>query len=79
MIAVNMTVAADTVEIPAAIGATYVMSSSPAFEGPYEYTPTADTQTINIEGYRAIEPIIINPIPSNYGLIQWNGSVLSVS
>lgn len=23
--------------------------------------------------------IVINPIPSNYGLITWNGSVITVS
>lgn len=49
------------------------------YEGPYEFTPTQSTQTIAIEGKTATEDIVINPIPSNYGLITWNGSTLTVS
>lgn len=52
---------------------------TPAYEGAYEFTPTQDTQTVLIEGLRATQDITINPIPSNYGLITWNGSVLTVS
>lgn len=49
------------------------------FQGDYEYTPSGETQTIEIEGLRATRNIIINPIPNNYGLITWNGSTLTVS
>ena len=49
------------------------------FEGEYEYTPTQAEQIIEIEGLRAVSNITINPIPSNYGLITWNGSTLTVS
>lgn len=49
------------------------------YDGPYEYTPTADTQTIEIERKMAAANIVINPIPSNWGLITWNGSTLTVS
>ena len=49
------------------------------YQGAYEFTPTQSTQTIEIAGKKAIEDITINPIPSNYGLITWNGSVLTVS
>ena len=58
--------------IPSAVGGeTYV--------GPYEYTPTEDTQTVAISHKMATENIVINPIPFNYGLITWNGSTLTVS
>lgn len=53
--------------------------SSPPFTGEYEYTPTEDTQTIAIQGKRATQDIVINPIPSNYGLITWNGTTITVS
>ena len=53
--------------------------ASPPFHGEYEYTPSLETQTIAINGKRATQDIIINPIPSNYGLITWNGTVLTVS
>ena len=49
------------------------------FEGAYEYTPTSETQVVEINGLRATEDIIINAIPNNYGLITWNGATLTVS
>ena len=49
------------------------------FTGSYEYTPTSETQTIAIDGLRATADIVINPIPENYGLITWNGSIITVS
>lgn len=49
------------------------------FDGAYQYTPTQSTQTIPIVGKTARSNITINPIPSNYGLITWNGAILTVS
>lgn len=49
------------------------------YTGSYEYTPTQSTQIIPIEQLTASQNITINPIPSNYGLITWNGSSLTVS
>lgn len=49
------------------------------FDGAYEYTPTRETQVVLIDGKKATDNITINPIPSNYGLITWDGSVLTVS
>ena len=49
------------------------------YEGPYELTPTEDTQTVAIERKMATANIVINPIPYNYGLVTWNGSTLTVS
>ena len=61
------------------IGAEYAMSSTDPFEGSYEYTPSEQTQTIPIEDLRATQDIVINPIPSNYGLITYNGVSITVS
>lgn len=52
---------------------------TPAYTGSYDFTPTQETQTVNISGLRARHDITINPIPSNYGLIIWDGSVLKVT
>ena len=49
------------------------------YDGPYEVTPTAETQTLDTEDKVLAQSVVINPIPSNYGLITWNGSVLTVS
>ena len=51
----------------------------PVYHGPYEVTPTQSTQTLHTSGYKLTHNVTVNPIPSNYGLITWNGSVLTVS
>lgn len=51
----------------------------PSYEGPYEVTPGEDTQTLATDSLYMRGSITINPIPSNYGLITWNGSTLTVS
>ena len=56
----------------------YVNINDP-YPGPYEFTPAAVAQTIEVAGLTPTDNIIINPIPSNYGLITWNGAVLTVS
>ena len=50
-----------------------------AFSGPYEYTPSSEEQTVPIAYLMASQDIKINPIPSNYGLVTWNGSTITVS
>ena len=51
----------------------------PSYEGDYEVTPTQQTQTLATDSLYMRGNITINPIPSNYGLITWNGSTLTVS
>lgn len=52
---------------------------TPAYDGPYEFTPSAAAQVITIGGLRATSNITINPVPSNYGLVTWNGAYLTIS
>lgn len=52
---------------------------TPPYTGPVEFTPSAETQTIECFQMLMPENIVINPIPNNYGLITWNGSTLTVS
>lgn len=51
----------------------------PSYTGSYTVTPSAETQTLETAELYMTGNITINPIPSNYGLITWNGSVLTVS
>ena len=51
----------------------------PKYEGPYEFTPTAEEQTVPIAQLQARQDITINPIPSNYGLVTYNGNVITIS
>ena len=48
------------------------------YEGDYVITPTQETQTMNTQSLRMTQNVIINPIPSNYGLVTWNGSTLTI-
>lgn len=49
------------------------------YTGEYEVTPSAETQTLNTDGLRLTRNVTVNPIPQNYGLITYNGAVLTVS
>ena len=51
----------------------------PRYTGPYEFTPTRETQTVSIARKQATEDIIINPIPRNYGLVTYNGNIITIS
>ena len=51
----------------------------PSYTGPYEVTPSAETQTLDTDSLYMRGNIVINPVPSNYGLITWDGSSLTVS
>lgn len=49
------------------------------YHGAYEVTPAQTAQVLTTGGLLAVADIVIDPIPSNYGLVTWDGSVLSVS
>lgn len=49
------------------------------YQGTYRVTPNEETQTLHTTNKVLTQEIIIDPIPSNYGLITWNGSVITVS
>jgi len=51
----------------------------PVYDGITEITPSQDTQILQTSNKALTRNIVVNPIPSNYGLITWNGSVLTVS
>ena len=53
--------------------------SVPKYDGETNITPTTEQQILATSGKAVLRDIIIDPIPSNYGLITWNGSTLTVS
>lgn len=90
MIEIPMKVSTENVSIPVKvysnneyanlnIGAAYHMGGGSPYKGPYEFTPSRDTQIAQTAGKLAGKNIVINPIPSNYGLITYNGSYITVS
>lgn len=63
----------------ASLGATVYVPVLEDYTGPYTVTPTQQTQTLSTQGLHMAHNVTVNPIPSNYGLITWNGSILTVS
>lgn len=61
------------------IGEYTIVHSDNYYTGPVEVTPSAETQTLYTETLVMGSNITINPVPSNYGLITWDGSTLTVS
>ena len=51
----------------------------PTYTGETVITPSTTEQVLNTAEKVVTRNIVINPIPSNYGLITWNGSTLTVS
>ena len=56
-----------------------VVSEAEVFAGPYEITPSAENQVISTRTKVLTDDIVIKRIPSNYGLIAWNGLGIRVS
>lgn len=52
---------------------------APIYTGAVEVTPTEQQQILETADKLMLSNVTINPIPSNYGLITWNGSTLTVS
>lgn len=52
---------------------------SATYDGDYIITPTQSEQVLQTADLLCTDNITINPIPNNYGLITWNGSVLTVT
>ena len=49
------------------------------YGGAYEVTPSREAQTLATASRTLSQNVVVNPIPSNYGLIEWDGSKLRVS
>lgn len=50
-----------------------------SYSGPYIVVPSKYAQVLNTENKFLNSDITVEAIPSNYGLITWNGSILTVS
>ena len=69
---------AGATNIPVGLDTAVVASLTPHYEGSTEITPGDNAQVLATAGMIVDEDIIVDPIPSNYGHIDWNGSFLLV-
>ena len=51
----------------------------PKYEGDYEITPADEAIIMETKDLMMLDNVTINPIPSNYGKIGWNGAYLTVT
>lgn len=70
---------AESSNVSLGIGGSMYAVGTPYYEGSYEVTPSNQAQTLPMSGLRAKADVIVKPIPSNYGLVTYNGSVITVS
>ena len=75
----DLTVVETNIPIQIGLETPVVTSTVPDYDGPYDFTPSSELQTIETIGFRMTDNVTINPIPNNYGLITWNGSIITVS
>ena len=66
-------------EVEGEAGIVVDVGSYAIYDGPYSVTPGPEAQTLETANLAMAENITVAPIPSNYGLITWNGSYLTVS
>lgn len=78
-VSIPMTVQSDSAALAVSMDLGYVMEQNARYEGEYVFTPTQETQVIPSANLVMSADVTINPIPQNYGLITWDGSVLTVS
>ena len=69
----------DEAEIIVEVLDTIVHGSAEPYTGEYEVTPSQETQRLECAGLQMTEDVIVHPIPSNYGLITYNGVFITVS
>lgn len=74
-----VTVQGSSARVNAGIGVKYNFVNADTYEGAVEVTPSDEQQTLQTAGLIVPNNIVVNPIPSNYGLITWDGSTLTIS
>lgn len=49
------------------------------YSGDYSVTPSSEPQTLPTAGRTLTFDVVVEAVPSNYGLVTWDGSTLTVS
>lgn len=78
-VSIPASVAVSAVSLPVTLGAAYQMREGDIYDGPYEFTPYGEAQYAQTTDKVLYQDIKINPIPSNYGLVTYNGAFITVS
>lgn len=52
---------------------------APVYDGTYHVTPSSEQVVLPTSMRMLAKDIVVDPIPSNYGLISWDGARLMIS
>lgn len=74
-----LTVNSNNLSMSVSIATPIQMIDGEKYRGSYEVVPSSERQTLSTALLTMTDDVIIHPIPSNYGLITWDGSILMVS
>ena len=55
-----------------------ILTGGTPYPGPYEVTPGEDEQVLDTEQKTLSGNLVVKPIPSNYGRIEWDGTSILV-
>lgn len=77
--AIPLSVQDNAQRIPISLSTVVKAVDGEPYPGPYEVVPGDDPQVLSTKGLVATADIVVTKIPSNYGKITWNGSILTVS
>lgn len=77
--AIPLVVSNSNVTVSVGLATPIMTSTVPDYDGDYDITPTSTAQVFQTNGKKITHDFIVEPIPSNYGLITWNGSTITVS
>lgn len=58
---------------------TVIIGAGGQYPGPYTVTPTRSTQTLATYGQTMGANVTINPIPPEYGLVSYDGAVMTIT
>lgn len=76
--AIPIVVSNSNVTVSVGLATPVVVSTIPDYDGEYDITPSDVTQAFQTNGKKVTHDFIVEPIPSNYGRIAWNGTALTV-
>ena len=76
---ITVTINAPTVDISTGDPIIREYVDSDPYTGEYTIEPTSEEQVLLTRNLRMLDNITVGAIPSNYGLITWNGITLTVS
>lgn len=71
--------AEQNISAPLALDIAVETTAGHHYEGDYTVAPSASEQVLETSGLILDGNITVAPIPSNYGLVTWNGAYLTIS